>query len=811
MLHTLSTHKRYFIHLYGKGSHLCRQFVLPLLSLVLVILVITTLIPLPLANAQPTVRYFPETQHYLKGRFLKYWNEHGGLAQQGYPLTEEFQERSQLDGQTYTVQYFERAVFEYHPEYAGTPYEVLLSQLGKYQLDARYPGGNEATTPVVGPINLPTTSPIPLESWRLSGDYVTHNMSLGCAQALPEAVFILGGNPTTCGPSAGQSMAAVTFAIPPNKGTQVLVLHVTCAGASSCADSVTADNSEGRLAIAVNGQTLWTALCPTAGKCDARALGQTPAVAFVTAAPAQLEVQLTASPHVRWPVAGLQIELRELPTLDQGVAYSPFRDCQNPNWGPFPTEEQIREDLALVRHMGNAIRTYSSIGVQGQIPVLARKVGLRVSAGAWLGKDKERNEEEITSLIALAQQVDLESVIVGNEVLLRNDLTEDQLIGYIQRVKAAVQVPVTTAEIGGILLQHPRVMDAVDYQLVHLYAYWDGVPIENAARYVVDQYHQIQQWAGGKRVVIGETGWPAAGPANGHARPSLDNQRRFLREFLTLAQQGNVEFYYFAAADELWKTEGGVGPYWGVLYPDRRNKYDLQSVLIPVSDVVHPIPDPSPIPLGPAKAEGTTFPIYTNYAAPDNHFAPSGWMGDLHAIHFNDCAYLEGPRENRVIEIRYAPNPGDAEGWAGIYWLEPENNWGTSPRGYDLRGFAQLRFRARSTAEGAQAKFFVGGVFTGTFPSSIPRPVYAQEADSNGFVNLSPEWRDFHIDLRGTDLSHVIDGFGWVAERARTPAGVTFDLDEIIFDQQPPPVIAQPPPPAPTATPADFRTMRARR
>jgi hypothetical protein len=111
--------------------------------------------------SQADSRYFPETQHTVHGVFLKYWTEHGGLAQQGYPLTEEFSEVSKLDGKTYTVQYFERAIFERHPENAGTPYEVLLAQLGKFQLDSRYPNGsNPAAAPGSG-TGSGTTLPAP--------------------------------------------------------------------------------------------------------------------------------------------------------------------------------------------------------------------------------------------------------------------------------------------------------------------------------------------------------------------------------------------------------------------------------------------------------------------------------------------------------------------------------------------------------------------------------------------------------------------------------------------------------------------------
>jgi hypothetical protein len=135
-----------------------------------VLLLASAVSSLTLAGAQEQSRYFPETGHYVKGAFLRYWNEHGGLAQQGLPLTEEFNEKSILDGKTYTVQYFERAVFEKHPE-NQPPYDVLLSQLGKFELDSRYPGdSNPAAVKQPSPISTatstrtatPTRTPTPL-------------------------------------------------------------------------------------------------------------------------------------------------------------------------------------------------------------------------------------------------------------------------------------------------------------------------------------------------------------------------------------------------------------------------------------------------------------------------------------------------------------------------------------------------------------------------------------------------------------------------------------------------------------------------
>ena len=89
------------------------------------------------ANAQGDSHYFSETKHTVNGVFWKYWQAHGGLAQQGYPISEEFGEVNDLDGKSYTVQYFERAVFEKHPENKA-PYDVLLSQLGTFQYKAKY-------------------------------------------------------------------------------------------------------------------------------------------------------------------------------------------------------------------------------------------------------------------------------------------------------------------------------------------------------------------------------------------------------------------------------------------------------------------------------------------------------------------------------------------------------------------------------------------------------------------------------------------------------------------------------------------------
>jgi exo-beta-1,3-glucanase (GH17 family) len=192
----------------------------------------------------------------------------------------------------------------------------------------------------------------------------------------------------------------------------------------------------------------------------------------------------------------------------------------------------MKEDVDLIRGMGNALRTYSSRNGMDKAAAYAQSTGLPVSAGAWLGPERTKeeadaNKKEIKAVIALANQVSLKSVIVGNEVLLRGDLTAERLAGYIREVKAQVgpEVLVATAEIAGVLMQpqHRVVVDAVDYLMVHVYPYWDGVAIDDAAWYVADVFHQASE-AAGKRVVIGETGWPSAGHPTSTRSPAWRTQ-----------------------------------------------------------------------------------------------------------------------------------------------------------------------------------------------------------------------------------------------------------------------------------------------
>lgn len=668
------------------------------------------------------------------------------------------------------------------------------------------PSATATATPTMTPSPTPTFGP---QTAQFTNAYIQSDAVADCFLDLPSSGLVVGSNPQTCTPSDQPGQAI--FTLPPSDREHFATLRVVCPDPQDCLTGVTVEKSGGISLTLEDGTLLWSVRCSETEGCDRFALREGPHIVIHHISETPFEVYLTTSPGIQWVIADLVWETYPLPQIIQGIAYSPFRDCQSPNRRVYPTEAQIREDMALLKHMGNAIRTYALQDIQSEIPVWAIDAGLRVSAGAWIDKDRDINEVEIKALVDLAQRVELESVIVGNEVLLRATehasetepppVTEDELLEYIARVRSQVNVPVTTAETWHILKQHPRIVEAVDYVMVHIYPYWEGVPVEAAAQRAIERYREVQQLSPGKKVVIGETGWPAAGPIVGAAVPNLENQRRYMREFLALAQQEDIEFYYFAAFNELWKTEGGAGPYWGFMDPDRRNKFDIQSVLLPVSlDKVTSLAETTlvPFPTGTAVAVSSEVRyVYHNYEAVENEFVPSGYMGDWENVTgspLNDCYQWGTVWEDRAIQIRY--EPGEL-GWAGVYWQYPENNWATLPEGRDLRGYSQLRFSARSDQPGSQFQFWIGGVIDGPYPSSIRSPRYAREADGRGFVKLSAEWQEYHIDLTGLDLSHVIDGFAWAADKRRTPEGGTLYLDNIYFDKIPLPTVT----PRPTSTP----------
>jgi exo-beta-1,3-glucanase (GH17 family) len=263
-----------------------------------------------------------------------------------------------------------------------------------------------------------------------------------------------------------------------------------------------------------------------------------------------------------------------------GVAYGPYRADQTPDGGPQPTFDQLRADMSRLASLGGRIRTYSVTGALAQIPSLTEQAGLRAWPGAWIGTDLTSNSAEVDGLITAGSQPGTEAVIVGNEALLRGDVTPDALIAYIRRVKAQVSVPVGYCDTWSVLEQHPEVVREVDVILANIHPFWDQVAVADAPGYVMRRFQELKTQYPTTRVVIGETGWPSSGSYVGAAVAGASSQRTFFDGMQQLAKQhSEVEWFAFDAFDEPYKQEQNVGQHWGLLNADGSAKRGLAGLI----------------------------------------------------------------------------------------------------------------------------------------------------------------------------------------------------------------------------------------
>jgi exo-beta-1,3-glucanase (GH17 family)/cellulose synthase/poly-beta-1,6-N-acetylglucosamine synthase-like glycosyltransferase len=265
------------------------------------------------------------------------------------------------------------------------------------------------------------------------------------------------------------------------------------------------------------------------------------------------------------------------------ISYAPFASSQHPDYGDRPTVEQIRADLKVIAPYTRAIRTYSATGGAELVPPIAAEFGLKVTVGAWIGKDKKRNEREIRAALDLARHnSNVNAIVVGNETIFRGEMSIKNLIALIQKVKRSSPVPVTTGEIGSVWLDHPELASAVDFVAAHVLPYWEGFDASRAVDHTIEFYDKLRRALPGKRIVIAEFGWPSAGYNFHDANPGRIEQATVLRDFVSRAKAYGIDYNIVEAIDQPWKTfEGGVGPYWGIFDAAREAKFSWTG---PISD-----------------------------------------------------------------------------------------------------------------------------------------------------------------------------------------------------------------------------------
>jgi exo-beta-1,3-glucanase (GH17 family)/cellulose synthase/poly-beta-1,6-N-acetylglucosamine synthase-like glycosyltransferase len=284
---------------------------------------------------------------------------------------------------------------------------------------------------------------------------------------------------------------------------------------------------------------------------------------------------VTAAHAALWGLFQQKQQAPDFRGILPSVSYAPFEGTAHPDVDNIPSVEKIRADLKKLSAITRAIRLYSSTGGVELVPPIAAEFGLKVTVGAWIDKNVDRNEREIDAAINLARHnSNVIGVVVGNETIYRGEQKVDDLIELIKRVKKSVNVPVTTGEIWNIWRDFPQLAYSVDFIAAHVLPYWENFTDKQAVDQAVAMFQLLRDQFPGKRIVIAEFGWPSAGYNLRNAVPGPLEQASVLRNFVGRAEAIGMDYNIVEAIDQPWKFfEGGVGPYWGILNAAREPKF----------------------------------------------------------------------------------------------------------------------------------------------------------------------------------------------------------------------------------------------
>jgi glucan 1,3-beta-glucosidase len=254
-----------------------------------------------------------------------------------------------------------------------------------------------------------------------------------------------------------------------------------------------------------------------------------------------------------------------LQTGVHGFCFSLYEDGQKP--GDIISEQQVRRRMEILKPHTKWIRSFSCTEGNEFIPKVAKELGIKTLVGAWLGNDDEINQREINGLIELAKEGYVDIAAVGNEVMYRKDLTEEQLIEFIKKVKAELPgIPVGYVDAYYEFSHRPAITELCDVILCNCYPFWEGCPFENSLDYMKQMYYQARDAGNGKEVIITETGWPSMGENLRGAIPGEKSARDYFINTQLWSANDTIPVFYFSSFDESWKVgaEGTVGAYWGI-------------------------------------------------------------------------------------------------------------------------------------------------------------------------------------------------------------------------------------------------------
>jgi exo-beta-1,3-glucanase (GH17 family) len=288
-----------------------------------------------------------------------------------------------------------------------------------------------------------------------------------------------------------------------------------------------------------------------------------------------LLVLVSAAIFASWAYLGALVAIPAPPISSNEklycISYSPFHGRQTPfDLSLRVDPHQIEDDLTKLASLTDCIRTYSTdFGLDHVVEVAAR-LNLKVMQGIWIGEDKVRNRREMATVAALAKRFPgvIRSVVVGNECLLRGEISPVDLAGFVRDAKAQMSLPVTYADVWEFWLRYRELSDVVDFVTIHVLPYWEDIPVsaDKAAAHLEDVIRTVKGAFPGKEIFVGEFGWPSAGRMREGALPSPANQAQVIQDVLTLAKREHFHVNLIEAFDQPWKRqfEGTVGGSWGL-------------------------------------------------------------------------------------------------------------------------------------------------------------------------------------------------------------------------------------------------------
>lgn len=291
-------------------------------------------------------------------------------------------------------------------------------------------------------------------------------------------------------------------------------------------------------------------------------------------------VAVTAHAMV-WRKAERTVYAPEVTGRVASLSYMPGRDLPSGAKPGAVTPQQIDEDLSLLADWTHAVRTYNATRGMEALPGIAARYGLAVALGIWVETDPKSTRREIEAAITAANRYsNVRGLIVGNEALLRKEVTVDQLIALLREVRARTQLPVTTAEPWHVWLQYPKLAAEVDYISAHVLPYWEGLLPEQAVPYAEQIHERLQETFPDKKIQIAEFGWPSGGYNRGAAVTGSIEEGSIVRYFVTTARRRGIDYNLVEAFDQPWKTnEGTVGTYWGMFDANGKPKFALTGPL----------------------------------------------------------------------------------------------------------------------------------------------------------------------------------------------------------------------------------------